>query len=95
MRNFKQLAAAVGVAGGMVVVAACGGAGAADDGKSLTIVEWGEGLVEQLVDAYLEVRIDRRDDESRVVDLVPHGGDWAARLSTIDTGLMIGTTSRN
>ena len=41
MRNFKQLAAAVGVAGGMVVVAACGGAGAADDGKSLTIVEWG------------------------------------------------------
>jgi tRNA threonylcarbamoyladenosine biosynthesis protein TsaE len=52
--------------------------------ESVTIVEWGEGLVEQLVDAYLEVRIDRHDDESRVVDLVPHSGDWAARLSTID-----------
>ena len=51
---------------------------------SVTVVEWGEGLVEQLVDAYLEVRIDRHDDESRVVDLVPHGGDWAARLSTIE-----------
>ncbi|MGC9666660.1 tRNA (adenosine(37)-N6)-threonylcarbamoyltransferase complex ATPase subunit type 1 TsaE [Planosporangium sp. 12N6] len=51
--------------------------------ESVTIVEWGEGLVEQMVDAYLEVRIDRRDDESRVVDLVGHGGDWAARLATL------------
>jgi tRNA threonylcarbamoyladenosine biosynthesis protein TsaE len=50
---------------------------------SVTVVEWGEGLVEQLVDAYLEVRIDRRDDESRLVDLVPHGGDWAARLASL------------
>jgi tRNA threonylcarbamoyladenosine biosynthesis protein TsaE len=48
--------------------------------ESVTVVEWGEGLVEQMVDAYLEVRIDRRDDESRTVDLVAHGGDWAARL---------------
>ncbi len=47
---------------------------------SVTVVEWGEGLVEQLVGAYLEVRIDRRDDESRVVDVVAHGGDWPARL---------------
>ncbi len=30
---------------------------------SVTLVEWGEGMVEQLADAYLEVRIDRRDDE--------------------------------
>jgi tRNA threonylcarbamoyladenosine biosynthesis protein TsaE len=50
---------------------------------SVTVVEWGEGLVEQMVDAYLEVRIDRRDDESRVVDLVPHGGDWPARLAAL------------
>ena len=51
--------------------------------ESVTVVEWGEGLVEQLVDAYLEVRIDRRDDEARVVDLVPHEGDWSSRLSMI------------
>jgi tRNA threonylcarbamoyladenosine biosynthesis protein TsaE len=49
--------------------------------ESVTVVEWGEGLVERLVDAYLEVRIDRRDDESRVVELVPHGGDWGERLA--------------
>ncbi|GII24210.1 tRNA (adenosine(37)-N6)-threonylcarbamoyltransferase complex ATPase subunit type 1 TsaE [Planosporangium mesophilum] len=52
---------------------------------AVTVVEWGEGLVEQLVDAYLEVRIDRRDDESRVVDLVAHGGDWPARLAAFPT----------
>jgi tRNA threonylcarbamoyladenosine biosynthesis protein TsaE len=50
----------------------------ADD--AVTVVEWGAGLVEQLNDAYLAVRIDRLDDDTRVLDLVPHGGDWAARL---------------
>jgi len=51
---------------------------------SVTVVEWGDGLVERLAEAYLEVRIERRDDESRVVELVPHGGDWAARLAALD-----------
>jgi tRNA threonylcarbamoyladenosine biosynthesis protein TsaE len=50
--------------------------------ESVTVVEWGEGLVERLVDAYLEVRIDRRDDEARVVELVAHGGDWARRIAS-------------
>ncbi|HEX6500230.1 MAG TPA: tRNA (adenosine(37)-N6)-threonylcarbamoyltransferase complex ATPase subunit type 1 TsaE [Micromonosporaceae bacterium] len=50
---------------------------------SVTLVEWGEGMVEQLTDAHLEVRIDRRDDESRVVELVPHGGDWAERIAAL------------
>ena len=53
----------------------------ADD--SVTVVEWGEGLVEHLNDDYLHVRIDRHDDDTRVIDLVPHGGDWAARLETL------------
>ena len=51
--------------------------------ESVTVVEWGEGLVEQLVDAYLEVRIDRHDDESRTVELVPHGGDWPDRVRVL------------
>ncbi|MFG1880639.1 tRNA (adenosine(37)-N6)-threonylcarbamoyltransferase complex ATPase subunit type 1 TsaE [Micromonospora sp. NPDC049102] len=49
--------------------------------ESVTVVEWGEGLVEQLVDAHLRVRIDRRDDDTRVVELDPVGGDWARRLA--------------
>jgi tRNA threonylcarbamoyladenosine biosynthesis protein TsaE len=48
---------------------------------SVTVVEWGEGMVEHLTDAYLQVRIDRREDDTRVVELVGHGGDWAERLS--------------
>ncbi|BCB86804.1 tRNA (adenosine(37)-N6)-threonylcarbamoyltransferase complex ATPase subunit type 1 TsaE [Phytohabitans suffuscus] len=50
---------------------------------SVTVVEWGEGVVEQLSDAHLQVRIDRRDDDSREVRLEPHGGDWQARVEAI------------
>ncbi|MFY1680461.1 tRNA (adenosine(37)-N6)-threonylcarbamoyltransferase complex ATPase subunit type 1 TsaE [Micromonospora sp. WMMD730] len=50
---------------------------------SVTVVEWGEGLVEQLADAHLRVRIDRRDDDTRVVELEPVGGDWADRLTAL------------
>jgi tRNA threonylcarbamoyladenosine biosynthesis protein TsaE len=55
----------------------------ADAEDSVTVVEWGEGLVEQLNDDHLVVRIDRGDDDTRVVDLVPHGGDWADRLEKL------------
>jgi tRNA threonylcarbamoyladenosine biosynthesis protein TsaE len=48
--------------------------------EAVTVVEWGAGLVEQLNDEYLLVRIDRLDDDTRVIELVPHGGDWARRL---------------
>lgn len=50
--------------------------------EAVTVVEWGEGLAEHLNDAYLQVRIDRRPDDTRVVDLLPHGGDWTERLAT-------------
>jgi tRNA threonylcarbamoyladenosine biosynthesis protein TsaE len=53
----------------------------ADIDDSVTLVEWGEGMVEQLADAYLEVRITRHDDDTREVELVGHDGDWAARLA--------------
>jgi tRNA threonylcarbamoyladenosine biosynthesis protein TsaE len=51
-------------------------------GDSVTVVEWGEGLVEHLAEAHLLVRIDRPDGgETRVVELVGRGGDWARRLA--------------
>lgn len=50
---------------------------------SVTVVEWGEGMVEQLADAHLQVRIDRHDDDARVVELTPTGGDWAARIEAL------------
>ena len=48
--------------------------------QSVTVVEWGQGLVEQLADEHLEVRLDRRDDDVRTAVLVPHGAGWAGRL---------------
>jgi tRNA threonylcarbamoyladenosine biosynthesis protein TsaE len=62
--------------------------------ESLTVVEWGEGLVEGLADAYLRVEIDRPEGgaeaadaadvpaEERRVRLVPVGGDWEQRLGS-------------
>jgi tRNA threonylcarbamoyladenosine biosynthesis protein TsaE len=52
---------------------------------SVTVVEWGEGIAEQLSDAHLEIRLDRLDetDETRVARLVGVGGDWAERVASL------------
>ena len=54
---------------------------------SVTLVEWGSGLVERLVDAHLVVRLDRAsgaaDGDERTAELVPVGGTWAARLARL------------
>ncbi|MCW2705278.1 MAG: putative ATPase or kinase [Blastococcus sp.] len=52
----------------------------ASTGESVTVVEWGQGLVERLADEHLEVRLDRRDDDVRTALLVPHGPGWDERL---------------
>lgn len=49
--------------------------------ESVTLVEWGGGAVEQLADAHLHIRIECRDDDTRVARLAGHGGDWPRRLS--------------
>lgn len=52
---------------------------------SVTVVEWGEGIAEQLSDAHLEIHLDRLDDidETRVARLVGVGGDWAERVASL------------
>ena len=52
--------------------------------ESVTVVEWGAGLVEQLSDARLELRLERRaDSEVRQLWLTPVGGDWADRIAAL------------
>lgn len=46
--------------------------------RSVVVVEWGEGVVEQLSDSHLEVRIARHDDDSRTVELHGAGPRWEA-----------------
>ena len=48
--------------------------------ESVTVVEWGQGLVEQLADEHLEVRLERAEDDVRTARLIPHGPGWTARL---------------
>jgi tRNA threonylcarbamoyladenosine biosynthesis protein TsaE len=52
-----------------------------DLADSVTLVEWGAGLVEQLAEARLRVEIERLpESEERRLRLVPEGGDWPDRL---------------
>ena len=56
-----------------------------DLADSVTVVEWGAGLVEQLAESYLEIQLERApDSEVRGLELIGHGGDWAQRLSVLD-----------
>ena len=54
--------------------------------ESVTVVEWGAGLVDRLAGDRLEVRIERSADESdetRVVTLQPVGDSWTERVRGI------------
>ncbi|MFI5562879.1 tRNA (adenosine(37)-N6)-threonylcarbamoyltransferase complex ATPase subunit type 1 TsaE [Amycolatopsis japonica] len=46
--------------------------------RSALVVEWGEGAAERLSEDYLVVRLERREDDVRLVTLEPHG-TWATR----------------
>jgi len=51
---------------------------------SVTVVEWGAGLVEQLADARLEIALARvADSEVRTAELTAVGGDWANRIAAL------------
>lgn len=55
-----------------------------DAPASVTVVEWGAGLVEQLADAHLTIILERAaasDERSAVLE--PHGSDWAERVAQL------------
>ncbi|MEV4317552.1 tRNA (adenosine(37)-N6)-threonylcarbamoyltransferase complex ATPase subunit type 1 TsaE [Actinocrispum sp. NPDC049592] len=43
------------------------------------VIEWGEGLAEQLSTDYLLIRLERHPDDTRTAHLEPHGS-WKSRL---------------
>jgi len=50
----------------------------------VTVIEWGGDFAEMLSDSWLELRLERADDEVRTLTLVGRGPDWpAARLDAI------------
>jgi tRNA threonylcarbamoyladenosine biosynthesis protein TsaE len=53
-----------------------------DLADSVTVVEWGTGLVEHLAESWLEIRIARDDHtEDRQITLVPSDAAWTARIT--------------
>ncbi|WP_407641653.1 tRNA (adenosine(37)-N6)-threonylcarbamoyltransferase complex ATPase subunit type 1 TsaE [Amnibacterium setariae] len=44
--------------------------------RSAVVVEWGAGMVDGMAESVLEVRIDRRDDDTRHVELEGTGPRW-------------------
>ncbi|OLF04947.1 tRNA (adenosine(37)-N6)-threonylcarbamoyltransferase complex ATPase subunit type 1 TsaE [Actinophytocola xinjiangensis] len=48
--------------------------------EAAVVVEWGEGAGERLSADHLLIRLHRRDDDSRLASLEPHG-TWTERLS--------------
>jgi tRNA threonylcarbamoyladenosine biosynthesis protein TsaE len=69
----------------------------ADLDSSVTVVEWGEGLVEDLADSHLEIEITMArpetaagpdgDDEARTVRLVARGERWTAAAEPVRLAL--------
>jgi tRNA threonylcarbamoyladenosine biosynthesis protein TsaE len=56
----------------------------ADLEHSVVVVEWGGGLAEGLADARVDLvlsRSDEADDETRVVQITPHGSRWDGVLT--------------
>jgi tRNA threonylcarbamoyladenosine biosynthesis protein TsaE len=47
------------------------------------VVEWGEGIAEQLAQDHLLVRLEQREDEVRVAHLEPHGS-WSSRVLDLE-----------
>ncbi|SDI97770.1 tRNA threonylcarbamoyladenosine biosynthesis protein TsaE [Frankineae bacterium MT45] len=55
-----------------------------DVADSVSVIEWGHGLVEQLSDSSLLIELSRADDsEVRSAELIPQGGDWAQRIASL------------
>ncbi|MCW2599152.1 MAG: ATPase [Frankiales bacterium] len=46
--------------------------------RAVVVVEWGEGVVEQLSDSHLEVRLERHDDDSRTATVIGVGPRWTS-----------------
>lgn len=59
-----------------------------DLSRSAVVIEWGEGMAEQLTDQRLVVALERLPpqrigDDTRIARLTPVGADWAERLRGI------------
>jgi tRNA threonylcarbamoyladenosine biosynthesis protein TsaE len=55
-----------------------------DLSRAAVVMEWGEGIAEQLTDARLVVRLVRHPDDRRTAEVESIGGDWASRITALE-----------
>ncbi|MDP9240051.1 MAG: tRNA (adenosine(37)-N6)-threonylcarbamoyltransferase complex ATPase subunit type 1 TsaE [Actinomycetota bacterium] len=56
----------------------------ADVAESVTVVEWGAGLMERLAEHSLEIRLERgRQDDARTAEVLATGQRWAQRVTAL------------
>jgi tRNA threonylcarbamoyladenosine biosynthesis protein TsaE len=49
--------------------------------RSITLVEWGRGFTNDLAESWLDIEIDRgNEDDSRIVTVTGHGPGWQERV---------------
>lgn len=61
-----------------------------DLGSSVTVVEWGEGLVEELAESHLEIRITLEPGDARTVSLAARGERWETAAESVRLALLGG-----
>jgi tRNA threonylcarbamoyladenosine biosynthesis protein TsaE len=47
--------------------------------RAVVVVEWGEGVVEQLSDSHIDVRLERHDDDTRTATVTGVGPRWESK----------------
>jgi len=52
------------------------------------VIEWGEGVAEQLADARLTIHLERLPDDTRMATLTAVGTQWPQRLRTINASYL-------
>lgn len=58
-----------------------------DLSRAAVVVEWGEGLAEQLSADHLLIELERHPDDVRTARITPVGASWAARLEPVMSGM--------
>jgi tRNA threonylcarbamoyladenosine biosynthesis protein TsaE len=54
---------------------------------AVAFVEWADRVAAALPESWLELVLHIRDDDTREVDVLPHGSAWAARTEALRTAL--------
>jgi tRNA threonylcarbamoyladenosine biosynthesis protein TsaE len=54
--------------------------------EAAVVIEWGEGAAERLSPDHLLIHLDRRQDDSRLATVTPHG-EWVSRWSELTAQL--------